>query len=390
LSSGGKLVDPTHLRFNHKKHMPMPEINNNCISCHALGTSAGSSTVAFIDRRYTQPVNYERNCAACHKLKLSDRGPEVTLAHQSLHLVRGQLADAGRLYQQWLAAQSDETRKTELTETVPARPPRKPTVRQISEADWMKKQLEGLSSEGKQAAEKLADFPEHKALATLVEASAASPDAAAPINLDLLEFRVVYTAANRCTLCHDVQGQFPSVYLSRHSASAAASAPTEAATTPDAAAAATTAAPGSRQSGATQSASLSATEPAARPGLDVMLSTIPTGVPTSPRRWFTHSQFNHDAHRAAGCIECHGQALTSSETADVLMPDLATCVRCHHEPQGSNHGVRADCQTCHTYHDRTRDRSPDGDFLISELLKRSGQPAKKPTPATQPVLPPAA
>jgi len=44
-------------------------------------------------------------------------------------------------------------------------------------------------------------------------------------------------------------------------------------------------------------------------------------------------------------IDCH-RATQSRETSDILMPDKASCARCH-SPQGK---VVAECITCHNYH----------------------------------------
>jgi hypothetical protein len=69
--------------------------------------------------------------------------------------------------------------------------------------------------------------------------------------------------------------------------------------------------------------------------------------PDMPRRWFTHATFSHRHHRGE-CVECHAGANESTETADVLMPKLEVCARCH-SPAG---GARFDCAECHKYHGR--------------------------------------
>jgi hypothetical protein len=62
-------------------------------------------------------------------------------------------------------------------------------------------------------------------------------------------------------------------------------------------------------------------------------------------RWMPHANFNHAKHTSVKCDDCH-HAIQSRETSDILMPDKASCVRCH-SPQGK---VVAECMTCHTYH----------------------------------------
>jgi hypothetical protein len=85
----------------------------------------------------------------------------------------------------------------------------------------------------------------------------------------------------------------------------------------------------------------------------------------TPRRWFVHSTFDHGTHRELRCTECHAGAETSKLTSDLLLPTQASCLRCH-SPQG---GVSAACVTCHTFHDKSRDRAGDGRLRIGEVVK---------------------
>lgn len=73
-----------------------------------------------------------------------------------------------------------------------------------------------------------------------------------------------------------------------------------------------------------------------------------------PHVWFQHARFDHRAHRATSCKECHPGAQSSITNADVLVPDRDNCVKCHAsrtivagKVQG---GVRFDCAECHRYH----------------------------------------
>jgi hypothetical protein len=70
--------------------------------------------------------------------------------------------------------------------------------------------------------------------------------------------------------------------------------------------------------------------------------------PAIPQRWLPHSRFRHEAHRQLGCVACHPQTPESTATADVLLPSIAVCHKCHQE----NHvgTARADCVQCHDYH----------------------------------------
>jgi hypothetical protein len=68
--------------------------------------------------------------------------------------------------------------------------------------------------------------------------------------------------------------------------------------------------------------------------------------------WFPHANFDHDAHRMTTCAECHA-ARDSEKSADVLMPGIDTCKKCHN---GTSAGARSDCLECHGYHDHSQDQ----------------------------------
>lgn len=71
---------------------------------------------------------------------------------------------------------------------------------------------------------------------------------------------------------------------------------------------------------------------------------------TQPDRWLIRARFNHAKHTSASCVECH-DALSSRDTADILMPHKAKCAECHSLPgHGPRSGVRDDCSLCHAYH----------------------------------------
>ncbi|HLJ96454.1 MAG TPA: hypothetical protein VKU02_24995 [Gemmataceae bacterium] len=76
--------------------------------------------------------------------------------------------------------------------------------------------------------------------------------------------------------------------------------------------------------------------------------------PQVPEVWFKHAVFDHAAHRALDCLACHAQAKTSAVSADVLLPNMDTCLQCH-SPQTRRDGkiqggARFDCTECHRYH----------------------------------------
>jgi hypothetical protein len=85
-----------------------------------------------------------------------------------------------------------------------------------------------------------------------------------------------------------------------------------------------------------------------------------------PARWLPHSSFDHRAHRPLGCVECH-KAPESTNTADVLIPSVATCRECHRD----SGGARTACIACHRYHDKTKESDTDG-LLTIRRLSRGG------------------
>jgi hypothetical protein len=82
------------------------------------------------------------------------------------------------------------------------------------------------------------------------------------------------------------------------------------------------------------------------------------------RRWFQHAVFDHDAHKLLKCVECHTHAPASQETADVLIPGIQTCQKCHHS--GAN-SAESRCFECHTYHDWNKEKEVKGTFMLSRL-----------------------
>ena len=93
---------------------------------------------------------------------------------------------------------------------------------------------------------------------------------------------------------------------------------------------------------------------------------LPEIAPTAiPARWLPHSVFDHGVHRSLTCTECHGKAAKSTETTDVLLPSVSVCRECHR----AKGGARAACVECHLYHDKTKDRDPDGPLTVQRLVR---------------------
>lgn len=83
-----------------------------------------------------------------------------------------------------------------------------------------------------------------------------------------------------------------------------------------------------------------------RPGAPASIAPVQISA-----RWMPRAQFNHHAHRAFGCRDCHEQAATSKLTSDVLLPSMNKCQSCH-AGEATRPGVaESRCSTCHSYHD---------------------------------------
>ena len=79
-----------------------------------------------------------------------------------------------------------------------------------------------------------------------------------------------------------------------------------------------------------------------------------------PTRYMLHGWFDHRAHQivqrpgqrqlegSAACVSCH-RADASSDSADLLLPNLASCRDCH-GGETSRRPVESSCAMCHDYH----------------------------------------
>jgi hypothetical protein len=78
---------------------------------------------------------------------------------------------------------------------------------------------------------------------------------------------------------------------------------------------------------------------------------VPTQV---PEVWFKSAKFDHAAHRAVDCRQCHYKAYTSTRSSDILIPGIDNCLQCHSPARTvegkAQGGVRFDCTECHRYH----------------------------------------
>jgi Zn finger protein HypA/HybF involved in hydrogenase expression len=95
---------------------------------------------------------------------------------------------------------------------------------------------------------------------------------------------------------------------------------------------------------------------------------VPLGLPSV---WLEHARFDHAAHRALACFECHDrERLISADTEGKpplddptpIIDDVEKCQQCHApRSQFRTAGARHDCAECHRYHGGGRGPHGRGD-----------------------------
>jgi hypothetical protein len=81
-------------------------------------------------------------------------------------------------------------------------------------------------------------------------------------------------------------------------------------------------------------------------------------------QWLPHARFDHDAHTGFSCESCHKNAVTSTESSDILLPGIATCQKCHAPGPGY---AESRCFECHTYHDWAKRKEVKATFTSPAL-----------------------
>jgi hypothetical protein len=423
LKAGFKPTDPTVIRFNHKLHMDKagPAKLSSCTDCHnpAAGyedkrTWEGAKPAYLVQSPTTQPldapaalmdasghrmslgqVSYDMNCGSCHHPAASSLGG-TAVPHTDMAQVRQSILGLvlNNKDLDWNDAVSG------VAKTTADKKPRSMNARLIL------RMRKDLVAQYKDDPKRLAEAQE--VLDYVAEAVAAKPivvlggvkptdlkptnatqpsSATNPPKLPdlpdprLLQFYAAYAnRTNSCFECHQMQGDPTAI-------------PTEWKMLP------TGAKLGATELEESAPTSQPATAPAAKraPVKDrfgtLAFKTIPTGIPAGPRRWYVDSHFSHDAHRNMTCVECHASALTSSDTADILSPDITwdglklntdgklewasrSCFECHHEENEHGPGAPANCTECHDFHDR-----------MLELKDNPKRPQPVVTPADLPPKP---
>ena len=64
--------------------------------------------------------------------------------------------------------------------------------------------------------------------------------------------------------------------------------------------------------------------------------------------WMPLAEFSHGSHENMQCSGCH-DAVNSTESSDVLMPDITSCRDCHGGEDSTNL-LQSNCVTCHAFH----------------------------------------
>jgi len=372
LMKDGKVVNPTNLRFNHKKHMGLlTGAQQQCTFCHDPDPDAAKSMVwevgksAFSEpggsaaaapqplqdgtgrhRSLTQ-VNYARNCEGCHALdKLP--GSDIPIPHEDLSLVRqailAYVTDAGAPWQKFVPDKTGAKEKplndrfaAKLSESLFS-PDYSDAAAAVTAAVKSSPIYTAIPTDSKLPAD----------LATKLSAAAAKLPTSVLPAADRARVQAVIAATTQPA------GHLRPLIIARLRAAAVAGTSGAAKQktldefdavfarlnqdTPDPrlveayvvyanALGASCVKCHDVQGDATaipsEWAALPAkTAPSADAAAPPPFCTVPTGIPAGPRQWYTASEFSHDAHRRMDCVECHTAALTSEKTSDVLSPDI--------------------------------------------------------------------
>ncbi len=67
------------------------------------------------------------------------------------------------------------------------------------------------------------------------------------------------------------------------------------------------------------------------------------------QHWFPAARFPHNRHVTSKCVDCH-KITESKDSAEIFIPDLATCRKCHAGMNPVANKVSSPCMSCHDYH----------------------------------------
>jgi hypothetical protein len=330
-----------------------------------------------------QPITFERNCVQCHQLKLSD-GLAVT--HANMVTVRSELASLPALAISQLNPADASVKGAAALQTTVSSLLSDAADQLASDASFSDRadKADGQVDTASTTNQKVYFKQQAAALRYMDALSQANLDGIAPLppatvqalgaltfakvpECNAAEVYMAYLApfGTSCNTCHEMNGgDIPAAYQYKQAL-------VDAAATRPALAQLAVGLPGPT----TDPAASPTTRPIDLP--PVLLATIRTGIPNSPQHWFAQSHFDHAAHRDLSCFSCHANAWTSSDTSDLLLPNLdnnnvpkgstdlnghviKSCVDCHAPPASSAQlSAPSNCITCHVYHDRTKEDSLD-------------------------------
>jgi hypothetical protein len=75
--------------------------------------------------------------------------------------------------------------------------------------------------------------------------------------------------------------------------------------------------------------------------------------------WLPKARFDHGKHRTYKCEDCHESVATSKSSADIAIPAIASCRKCHAGAEAEPGKVASTCIACHGFH--LPGHSPMGD-----------------------------
>jgi hypothetical protein len=340
-----------------------------------------------------RPIRFASDCESCHELTLPGG---AVLPHVAMDGVLSRLAHPEEFYRDYLGRLSPAQRAKVLGDKDVGQWVKDSVATlQNNAGDWV-----GGLEKAKRVMPGAAKLEDAIYAQYSLEAGSAVDPVQAGQDVRVLSAYIAYANGfvSRCSKCHEVKELGMSGGL-------AATAPAAATTVPgdvpaSAPATAPTDVPGAAPASAPATPAAEAAEPAAGPAGGAatqpagiiaapLLATTPTGIPDSPRRWFTGSTFNHEAHGNIACVSCHSRATSSTLTSDVLSPNLtwtkpdggvASCVDCHHPANAAGRGAGSSCVTCHKFHDHAIPAPAVRREDISDAIKGIHRP-----PATQPV-----
>jgi len=94
--------------------------------------------------------------------------------------------------------------------------------------------------------------------------------------------------------------------------------------------------------------------------------------------WLPNAVFSHYAHSSINCQSCHTKAMSSQETADVLIPSIKVCQDCHNGQPTKLGQAQNGCFLCHQYHNWKQQREP---FIPSHSIDQLRGSLATPHPA---------